>query len=111
MSTQEPFSKNGRANCDVPVDLNNYCIIGDLVLAYFKDDMTSNGLRDPIFDMDTVRRLMSCPLGEWCLGNEIDVFKNMQKRFYDGPLCKESMWECFFDIMVQREECKDKVSY
>ena len=109
-TTNEPFSKNGKANCDVAVDLNNYCIIGDLVLAYFHEDLTSNGLREPLFDMDIVRRLMSCPRGEWCLGNELDVLENRQKRFYDGPLCHESMWECIFDIMVQREDCSDKVS-
>ncbi|XP_070212129.1 uncharacterized protein [Littorina saxatilis] len=107
-TTKEPFSKGGKANCNVEADLNNYCIVDDLVNVYFRGDLTAKGLRSPIFDMDIVERLKSCPRGEWCLDNELDVFRDMMQRFAQGPLCEESMWECILNVMTQRGQCPDK---
>nr|KAG5707806.1 hypothetical protein BaRGS_015966 [Batillaria attramentaria] len=108
-STQEPFSRNGQANCNVEVDLDNYCIFDELVEEYFDYDLTASGLADTIFDMDIVDRLKAqCARGEWCLGDELPVLMERATGFYRGPFMDEDMWGCLIDVLEKRADCEDR---
>ena len=93
------------------LNLHNECL--DLTIdvqAYFNYDLHLSSLMEPLFNMRIVQRLIvECKPGEWCLNDELDVLKNMQDDFYYGKLCEDEIWECFFNVLLRRKVCNEKV--
>ncbi|KAL8578618.1 hypothetical protein ACOMHN_007076 [Nucella lapillus] len=95
-------------DCNKEVDLGDYCGFTGPAKNYFNSRTDVEGLRAPFIDMGIVHSLVrDCRRGEWCLDNKLDVFRGMQDRFYEGPMCDDSMWKCIFDVILLRENCLD----